>query len=77
MCEVCNYIQRSIKLNKMSVTQIFNEFDQLVQNGKLEDLGLIDPGSPIRTVRYRCIECGETWRFTLPDHAFEGELVKE
>lgn len=77
MCETCDHIQRNIKLNKMTTTQIFSEFDSLVNSGKIDDLGLVDPKSSRRVNRFVCKSCSTKWLFALPDHAFKGELKRE
>ena len=77
MCRTCEYIRSNIRLDKLTEDLIYKSFDELVSEGKVSDLGLVDPKSPQRTTKYICNECNATWLFTCPDHAFKGELMRE
>ena len=76
MCDVCNYIASTIRLDKMREDEVFSALDRLVEDGWLECLGEVDSNSPRYAIRYSCGSCGAVWVFTVPDHAFEGGLVR-
>lgn len=76
MCDTCDYITDSVRLDLMREDEVFDALDQLVSEGKLENLGEVDPSSPRYAVVYRCNVCRAMWTFTTPDHAFKGDLVR-
>lgn len=76
MCEICDYVSREIGLDKMREDQVFSAFDKLISEGKLADLGEVDPESPRYAVSYRCLACKAVWTFVVPDHAFKGGISR-
>lgn len=76
MCDTCDYIAATVRLDLMREDEVFDALDQLVSQGKLVSLGEVDPSSPRYAVVYRCSACRAMWTFTVPDHAFKGGLIR-